>query len=271
MNSLVSVIMPVFNTEKYISEAIQSVLDQSHQNLELLIVNDGSTDNSEEFILKFSDPRIKYYKQQNKGVSAARNLGLKNMTGAFFCFLDADDVYPPKSIEVRLKVFEESKDICFVDGTVLRKDAHLKETLSVKKHTFQGNPRSALIRLDERCFLGNTWMIRFIPNQTYTFKVGMTHGEDLFFYITIAEKGIYKSCEDEILYYRITNSTAMSNLKGLENGYVELYNEIQQIEELDSADLDYLKKRIRRIMFRSYLKALKPLAAFKVLSRYQKL
>lgn len=268
---LVSVIMPAYNAAAYISEAIQSVLDQTYQNWELLIVNDGSKDDTETKVKAFEDPRIHYFKQENQGVSAARNLALQNMKGDFFCFLDADDAYPPKSIEARLKVFNESDDIYFVDGTVLRKDANLKETISVKRHTFEGNPRSALIRLDERCFLGNTWMVRLIPNQTYAFKVGMTHGEDLLFYISISKEGNYLAVEDEVLYYRSSEGSAMTNLGGLEKGYTELYQEVKKIPKVKAEDLDYLKKRMKRIMFRSYLKALKPLAALKVLSRYQKL
>jgi teichuronic acid biosynthesis glycosyltransferase TuaG len=268
---LVSVIMPAYNAAAYIEEAIQSVLNQTYQNWELLIVNDGSKDDTEAKIKAFEDTRIHYFKQENQGVSAARNLALKNMKGDFFCFLDADDAYPPKSIEARLKVFKESEDIYFVDGTVLKKDADLKETLSVKKHTFVGDPRSALIRLDGSCFFGPSWMIRRDIDRTYQMKVGMTHAEDLFFYISISDKGIYKSCDEEILYYRVTDSSAMSNLKGLENGYAELYEEVKQIEGVDQEDLNYLKKRIRRIMFRSYLRNLELIKAIKAYIRFTKI
>ncbi len=263
--------MPAYNAAAYISVAIQSVLNQTYQNWELLIVNDGSKDDTEAKIQAFEDSRIQYFRQENQGVSAARNLALKQMQGDFFCFLDADDAYPPQSIEARLKVFEESEDIYFVDGTVLRKDADLKETLSVKKHSFVGNPRSALIRLDESCFFGPSWMLRRKKDRRYQMKEGMTHAEDLFFYISISDKGIYKSCEEEILYYRVTDSSAMSNLKGLENGYAELYQEVKKIEDVEQEDLNYLKKRIRRIMFRSYLRQLNPIAAISVLMRYKRL
>src|SRR5687767_1726855 len=99
---LVSIIMPAFNAEKFIEAAIQSVLDQTYSNIELIIINDGSSDRTEEKIFKFNANCIRYFKQENKGVSAARNQGLENMRGDFFCFLDADDIYPLNSIASRM-------------------------------------------------------------------------------------------------------------------------------------------------------------------------
>src|SRR5687768_3986107 len=114
---LVSVILPVYNGGMYIETAIVSVLSQSYRNLELLIVNDGSTDNSEEVISRYlhSDPRVRYFKQENRGVAAARNVGLAEMKGSYFAFLDADDVYTVDSIALRMSKFEKSDALAFCD------------------------------------------------------------------------------------------------------------------------------------------------------------
>jgi teichuronic acid biosynthesis glycosyltransferase TuaG len=103
MTKLVSIIMPVFNAGQFIEQAVQSVLDQTYGNWELLIVNDGSTDDSLHVVQKFNDERIFIFHQANRGVSAARNAGLANMRGEFFCFLDADDILPP-SVSIPKKV-----------------------------------------------------------------------------------------------------------------------------------------------------------------------
>lgn len=89
----ISVILPVFNGEKHIENCLESLICQSYDNLEIIIVNDGSTDNSEKCIKKYidKDKRIVYLKQQNLGTSCARNAGLKICTGKFFCFVDVDD------------------------------------------------------------------------------------------------------------------------------------------------------------------------------------
>src|SRR5687768_10401875 len=114
--NLVSIIMPVHNAGRFVREAIQSVLDQSYSNWELLIINDGSIDDSAKQINQLQDERIKLFNQEHRGVSAARNVGLAHMRGDYFCFLDADDVLPPRSVEARLREFDET--IAFVDGEV---------------------------------------------------------------------------------------------------------------------------------------------------------
>ena len=108
---LVSIIMPAFNAEKYIGEAIQSVLDQEHKNFELIIINDGSKDATAEIVKLFTDKRIRYLQQENKGVSVARNRGLEEMKGDFFCFLDADDVFTQTGISHCIDQFKEGIDV----------------------------------------------------------------------------------------------------------------------------------------------------------------
>jgi glycosyltransferase involved in cell wall biosynthesis len=224
---LVSVIMPAYNAEAYIAEAISSLIGQSYQNWELVVVNDGSKDNTEAEILKFLDPRIRYFKQENKGVSAARNLALDNIKGNFMCFLDADDAYPTKSIEARLLLFQQSDEIEFVDGTVVLKDKNLKEIRRIKKHHFSGNPHVALIKLDNDCFFGPSWMIRYLPNEkVYRFDERITHSEYLMFYISVSKTGLYAATQEDVLYYRVSGVSAMSNLKGLENGYAQVLKDV---------------------------------------------
>lgn len=266
--ALVSVIMAAYNADKYIEEAILSVINQTHENWELLIVNDGSKDTTEEKILQFEDSRIKYFYQENNGVSAARNVGLKNMTGDYFCFLDADDVYPPQSIESRLKVFETTDEIEFVDGTIHIKDSKLTQLLEVRNHNFIGNPFRNLVRLDSNCFFGPSWLIKIKDSKKYLLTEGMTHAEDLYFYITISSDGIYASTEEVVLFYRKNDSSAMSDLKGLENGYAKLHSHLSNLDHVRKDDLNYLKWRIIRIMFLSYLKKKQFLNAFKVVLRY---
>lgn len=89
----ISIIMPAYNTELHIEKSIASVLNQTHQNIELIIINDGSVDNTEKIVLKMQkkDDRIKYFKIQNSGSAVARNVGLKNVEGEYIFFLDSDD------------------------------------------------------------------------------------------------------------------------------------------------------------------------------------
>ena len=106
---LVSIIMPVYNFEKYISEAIESVLSQSYQNWELLIVDDGSTDHSPEIIDRYTqkDVRIQSFHNKNEGVSAARNFALSKISGELVTFIDSDDVYHPDRLHRMVQIFEK--------------------------------------------------------------------------------------------------------------------------------------------------------------------
>ncbi len=99
---LISVIVPVYNVEKYLKKCITSILNQTYSNLEIVIVNDGSTDNSTEIIeeLKKTDSRISSYYQENAGLSAARNTGIDNSNGKYLVFVDSDDYIHPKMIEI---------------------------------------------------------------------------------------------------------------------------------------------------------------------------
>lgn len=94
-----SVIIPVFNKEQFLEKTLQSVLNQTFSDFEIIIVNDGSTDESETKILKFEDSRIRYFSKPNEGVSMAKNLGIEKSSSDFICFLDADDYWYPAFLE----------------------------------------------------------------------------------------------------------------------------------------------------------------------------
>ena len=95
----VSVIIPVYNAEKYIAATIQSVLSQTYENFEILIIDDGSPDNSVEVCKQFKDSRIKIIRQANRGLAGARNTGIRHAQGDYFAFLDADDIWLPNKLE----------------------------------------------------------------------------------------------------------------------------------------------------------------------------
>lgn len=100
MNPLFSIIIPTYNRAKLLEIAIQSVIDQTYEDWELILVDDGSTDETKNIIKGIKDPRIKYVYQENKKQSAARNTGVKNSVGKYICFLDDDDYYLENHLEV---------------------------------------------------------------------------------------------------------------------------------------------------------------------------
>ena len=110
----VSVIIPVYNSKKHIKDCINSVINQTYKNLEILVVNDKSTDSSLKIINKIKDKRIKIINlKQNSGVAVARNKGIEEATGDYICFIDSDDYWYLKKIEKQVKFMKEN-DYTFI-------------------------------------------------------------------------------------------------------------------------------------------------------------
>ncbi len=110
-NPLVSIIIPVYNGSNYVKEAIDSALSQTYENVEVLVVNDGSKDDgaTEKIALSYGD-KIRYFHKENGGVSSALNLGVQNMKGEYFSWLSHDDKYEPTKIEKQVKLLEKFDD-----------------------------------------------------------------------------------------------------------------------------------------------------------------
>jgi glycosyltransferase involved in cell wall biosynthesis len=106
-DTLVSVVMPAFNAERWITESLASVLGQTHSNLQVIVVDDGSTDSTREKVERIADSRLSLSTQNNAGAAAARNHGLKLASGDFVQFLDADDILSVAKIEVQLSALME--------------------------------------------------------------------------------------------------------------------------------------------------------------------
>jgi glycosyltransferase involved in cell wall biosynthesis len=140
---LVSVIIAAYNYEKYIAETLQSIIAQTHQSWECIVVDDGSTDNTEKAVAEIAqkEPRIKYIYQANQGASAARNNGLKHASGDYIQFLDADDLLERKKLEVHVNFLNENRhvDICYGDARYFPSD----------------NPQQRWFRLTE---IGEPWI-----------------------------------------------------------------------------------------------------------------
>ncbi len=107
----VSVIIPIYNVEKYIASTVQSVLEQTHQNFEVLIVDDASPDRSVEICQQFTDPRIKIIRQENRGPSGALNTGIRHATGEYIAFLDGDDLWLPEKLAKHVAHLENSPTV----------------------------------------------------------------------------------------------------------------------------------------------------------------
>lgn len=116
MNKKISIIIPIYNGEKYLERCINSLLNQTHKNIEIILVNDGSSDNTDKLCKKMQtlDERIIYIKQKNSGVSSARNKGIEKSTGEYICFVDCDDWVDKKYCEILLKGMKKNTQLSVI-------------------------------------------------------------------------------------------------------------------------------------------------------------
>lgn len=104
----ISVIVPIYNAEKYLNKCVDSLINQTKKELEFILVNDGSTDKTEEIIKSYKDSRIKYFKNKNQGIGKTRNFGIEKATGKYIMFLDSDDYLKNNACEILYKSVEKT-------------------------------------------------------------------------------------------------------------------------------------------------------------------
>lgn len=140
---LVSIIIPCFNREKYISDAIDSCLRQSYKNIEIIVVDDGSADNSVELIQSKYKNALKLIVQDNRGSASARNAGLFSAKGEFIIFLDSDDWLSENLVEAHVNTLNkwQNVDICCADAVAVQRDGTMSE---VKRSTWPTTPSSPI-------------------------------------------------------------------------------------------------------------------------------
>lgn len=112
----ISIIVPIYNAEKYIAKCVDSLVNQTKKELEFILINDGSTDNTEEIIKTYKDKRIKYYKNKNQGIGKTRNFGISKSTGKYIMFLDSDDYLSKNACQKMYeKILESNSDLVICD------------------------------------------------------------------------------------------------------------------------------------------------------------
>lgn len=227
---LISVIVPVYNAEKYLDRCLSSLVEQSYGKLEILLINDGSTDCSAQICenWKQKDFRIRFYSQENQGVSAARNLGLEKATGDYVAFVDADDWIDRKMLEKQAKCLEkEGSDIVLCGFVEIygKNSENISEAVLKTENTgnlasFQKTSSAQYLTMDVKTYAGEyllqghnrCWSVLFRREAIgqVRFVKGLTIGEDLLFMMDLLPR-IYRVSvmEDQDYFYFINESGAM--------------------------------------------------------------
>lgn len=219
MTKKISVIVPVYNCEKYIIECLDSISNQIYKNFEVILIDDGSTDKSKQKIESFIkfDNRFKYYYQHNNGVSSARNLGIIKATGDYCCFIDADDLISKYYLAILINCMETfNQDLVCCKYT--NNEDELVFNCDYLKKCDDVNSKSYI----KECFIPRNNIAAFVWNRMYKvdilkkenirFKESVKVSEDTLFnleYLNYADKITY--IDNPLYFYRLNESSTMFN------------------------------------------------------------
>ena len=181
--TLISIVIPVFNCERYLSDAIESVVRQSYKPIEIIIVDDGSTDRSAAIAKSFG-PLIKYVSQPHRGIAATRNRGISISRGSFFAFLDCDDIWTGNKLMLQMALFQANSDADIVFG-------HVQQFISPE---LDENQKKNLYCPTEEKMPGYVAGTMLIRRQSFVragpFETNLRIGEFVDWYIRAREMGI---------------------------------------------------------------------------------
>ena len=204
MKPLVSVIMPAYNGEKYIREAIESVLNQTYERFEFIIVEDASSDRTLSIIREFKDERIMLFQNsENKGIAYSTNLGIDNSNGKYIALLDDDDIATPQRLELQVKFMEEHDEIDILGGRSAYIDKDGEFLRYAAEPIYNHKCIKAYLLFCNSKFHNATAMIRksFIDKYNLRYQDNCLGLQDFKFYIDSSKVGIFTSI-DRLLHLK---------------------------------------------------------------------
>ena len=260
MEELISIIIPVYNSEKYISKCLKSLIKQKYNNWEAIIVNDGSSDKSQDIIENFvkKDSRFKSYYQKNSGVSSARNFGLKKVTGSYITFLDSDDEYKEDYLSKMLGSMHDNGTQLVICGFE-RYDLESKKTFFTTKLESQHISKSELFKkfwkyyenevINSNC--NKLYRSDISHNYNILFNSSMKIGEDLNFNLDYLAHTEYVGIVGESLFIYNKHGSQATN-KGYEKRFQDVIIYFENIKVALKVQI-LLMKRNMHYIFRKKL------------------
>ncbi|MEW5767211.1 MAG: glycosyltransferase [bacterium] len=253
----VSVVIPTYNAAAYLPEAIDSVLAQTFQDYEIIVVDDGSTDNTREVLAPYQD-RIRYIHQENAGPSPAKNKGIKEARGEFVAFLDADDIWLPEKLALQMEVFENDPEVSLVHANVVRfgenwtelEEAQWQERIASPRRRFTGYIFQPLLMqnlictsaavVKKSCFLDD--------GEVGFFDQELVRAEDHDLWLRIARKYKIGYVDRLLVRHRDHHGTLSENIDAFYEARFLVFN--RHVKYLEPAQRDKLiKKKWRQLYF----------------------
>jgi len=242
----ISIIIPCYNGESYIGNTLKHVLEQSYNNWECIVVDDGSIDNSKKIIKDYEnlDSRIIYYYQDNQGLSGSRNSGTKISKGDYIYYLDADDLINKNTLQSLVNLTEHNTDIIF--GKTALTNGHNQNIIGYLEHLLPTNQKLSnndyelipmVLKNKVSCVAHNRlYKKEFILNNNLKFKDSLLHEDELWFFETLINCQSVILSDQTTYYYNTGNQNSITNNFSIKNtkAYLDILDTIYQKYYLDA-------------------------------------
>ncbi|MEM8504668.1 MAG: glycosyltransferase [Cyanobacteria bacterium P01_D01_bin.1] len=236
--ALVSIIVPVYNGASTIRETLDSVLQQSFDAFELIVIDDGSTDNTLEIVASFDDPRLSVFSYPNAGVATTRNRGVAQASTEYISFIDADDLWTPDKLARQLDALESSSNAAVAYSWTDYIDQSGRFIASDQRVTFSGNAYGELLRRDFLESASNVIIRRKAFLDVGGFDPSLSGAADWDFFLRLAKRYDFVAVPHLGVLYRISNSSMSANLSMQEQECIAV---LEQAYEQAPAHLQSLK------------------------------
>ncbi|PMB32531.1 glycosyl transferase family A [Fischerella thermalis CCMEE 5319] len=238
--SLISIVIPTYNSEKTIRHTIESVLQQTFSDFELIIINDGSTDSTLKVVSQFQDSRIKVFSFDNAGGNVSRNRGLKQAIGEFVSFLDADDLWTPDKLESQLNALKENPQAVVAYSWTDYIDEQGKFLLSGTHITANGNVYEKLLISNFLENGSNPLIRREVLVELGGFDESLTAAQDWDMWLRLAQNFNFIAVPHVQILYRISANSLSTNLARQEKASLQVLNKACST---NTQDLSHLRRK----------------------------
>lgn len=255
MSALVSIIIPIYNLEKYIKHCLESVVNQTYKELEIICIDDGSTDGSAEIIKSMAenDPRIKYIYQENAGVSAARNKGLDTATGEYVMFVDGDDYIHYQAVEILSECLKKTDADIVCTHFDITSDLD-KEQKQIENFEYHKADFNELFTEKFGSVIGKSSCAKLIKTdfaKKEKFPIGISNGEDGYYVIMLLNRcpSVYV-VNQQLYYYYTRENSAVTSAFTLTNFSIT-YSFDDLCDHLKNSENNFLRKYCLQYLFQT--------------------
>ena len=242
-NTLVSIIVNCYNGEKYLTDTLKSILNQTYKNWEIVFWDNQSTDSSSKIFNSYKDSRFKYfYAKEHTGLGKARNFAVEKSKGDFIAFLDSDDFWDKNKLELQMSYFKNLEvGVVYSNFWLLKKDK--KKKLHMRQKLPRGNIYNELIKNYSVGILTAVIRRKFYLKLEKKFDERFTIIEDFDFFLRLSKLCFFESIQEPLAYYRLHGGNLSTVMKGKEIVEYELWLK-ENKSDLNLTDVQNLQKNI---------------------------